>query len=282
MDLTGFLFGNVNEDGELEDESVLDKETVVQLSRMGVGAGFGEFVEGGAVTVGGGEDGDTSEEYDSDVDVAKAVDKSPTAVDFADITELAEEGGGEGARGAAEGEEEQGIKEVLFQKGMAFAQAQLSASGSGLVEVSMDTDDYDVDSEEVAAAGSQPLPSNSDDEGEPLLQRADSGYTSASASLPLSDPSSLDLPPSSLPLPGLETTSLVDHITPPSQVTPPPVATPSSLVEAPPTDMSVNPGAATEGAGQTGKIESAIPYLIPKDMTLEQLHAKVRPQSCLV
>ena len=25
MDLTGFLFGNVNEDGELEDESVLDK-----------------------------------------------------------------------------------------------------------------------------------------------------------------------------------------------------------------------------------------------------------------
>ena len=25
MDLTGFLFGNVNEDGELEDESLLDK-----------------------------------------------------------------------------------------------------------------------------------------------------------------------------------------------------------------------------------------------------------------
>ena len=25
MDLTGFLFGNVNEEGELEDESVLDK-----------------------------------------------------------------------------------------------------------------------------------------------------------------------------------------------------------------------------------------------------------------
>lgn len=30
MDLTGFLFGNVNEEGELEDESVLDK--VAQLS----------------------------------------------------------------------------------------------------------------------------------------------------------------------------------------------------------------------------------------------------------
>ena len=25
MDLTGFLFGNVNEEGELEDESILDK-----------------------------------------------------------------------------------------------------------------------------------------------------------------------------------------------------------------------------------------------------------------
>ena len=25
MDITGFLFGNVNKEGELEDESVLDK-----------------------------------------------------------------------------------------------------------------------------------------------------------------------------------------------------------------------------------------------------------------
>ena len=32
MDWTGFLFGNVNEDGELEDESVLDK-----VGRMCVG-----------------------------------------------------------------------------------------------------------------------------------------------------------------------------------------------------------------------------------------------------
>ena len=145
----------------------------------------------------------------------------------------------------------------------------------------MDTDDYDMDSEEVPTADSQPLPSNSDNEGEPLLQRADSGYTSASASLPLSDPNSLDLPPSSLPPPDLETTSLMDHISPLSQVTPPPVATPTPLTEAPPSDMAVNPpGPATEDAGQSvgqeaSKIESAIPYLIPKDMTLEQLHAKV-------
>lgn len=29
MDLTGFLFGNVNEEGELEDESLLDKVSLV-------------------------------------------------------------------------------------------------------------------------------------------------------------------------------------------------------------------------------------------------------------
>ena len=33
MDLTGFLFGNVNEDGELEDESVLDKVSHRRRSR---------------------------------------------------------------------------------------------------------------------------------------------------------------------------------------------------------------------------------------------------------
>lgn len=44
---------------------------MIQLSRMGVGAGFSELVEGGDVRVGGeggGEDGESSEEYDSDLD----------------------------------------------------------------------------------------------------------------------------------------------------------------------------------------------------------------------
>lgn len=125
------------------------QETVVQLSRMGVGAGIGELVEGAVVRVGA-DDGDSLDEYDSDVDVgmvfhstvcggvhfvlitlccvcvAKAVDKSPTAVDFADITELAEEGEGEEREGlSTEGLEDQERNE-MFQKGMAFAQAQLS------------------------------------------------------------------------------------------------------------------------------------------------------------
>lgn len=123
------------------------QETVVQLSRMGVGAGIGELVEGGVVRMGG-DDGDSFDEYDSDGDagtsqkcvmrsylntvcvcVAKAVDKSPTAVDFADITELAEEGEGEGegkSSGGLGDRKDSENKEMLFQKGMAFAQAQLS------------------------------------------------------------------------------------------------------------------------------------------------------------
>lgn len=35
MDLTGFLFGNVNEEGELEDESILDKVSSLQKPEVG-------------------------------------------------------------------------------------------------------------------------------------------------------------------------------------------------------------------------------------------------------
>lgn len=34
MDLTGFLFGNVNEEGELEDESLLDRVYPFKAHRM--------------------------------------------------------------------------------------------------------------------------------------------------------------------------------------------------------------------------------------------------------
>ena len=39
MDLTGFLFGNVNEDGELEDDEVLDKVVVCKPSLPGCMSG---------------------------------------------------------------------------------------------------------------------------------------------------------------------------------------------------------------------------------------------------
>ena len=170
--------------------------------------------------------------------------KSPTAEDFADIAELADEGD---APKSSREIVSQGVSmettEDYYQKGMAFAQAQ--TSGSGLTAVSMDTDDYDEESEEVNT--NQSLPSNTNKEGFP--DQPDSGY----GSVPLSDPGfSLD-PSFQTPPP--------DHTL---QSTSPRVDTPTSSVE--PDE---------EGKQETGKIESAIPYLIPKDMTLEQLHAKV-------
>ena len=45
------------------------QETVLQLSRMGVGTGFGDIVDSGVVKeVRAGEDSESSEDYDSDVD----------------------------------------------------------------------------------------------------------------------------------------------------------------------------------------------------------------------
>lgn len=51
------------------------QETVVQLSRLGVTAEIGELVEGGMVRVGA-DDGDSLDEYDSDVDVGKVLHSS--------------------------------------------------------------------------------------------------------------------------------------------------------------------------------------------------------------
>ena len=68
--------------------------------------------------------------------------------------------------------------------------------------VSMETDDYDMDSEEVPAVHSQLLPGDTNEEGQPLPQRSDSGYASAPSSLPLSEESQESqpaLPPPSSP-----------------------------------------------------------------------------------
>lgn len=176
--------------------------------------------------------------------VGQLLDKSPTAEDFTDITELADEG--TSSREMEEGDEvisDQHKDDALFQKGVAFAQSQ-QPGGSGLVAI--DTDDYD--DEETPDSVDQSV-INEDDS-----QLPDSGYDS----LPLSDPNSID----------------------PS---PPLLATPQT----PPT-LSDTSEDGKEGEG--GKIESAIPYLIPKDMTIEQLHSKVslslsvflcKPQSLL-
>ena len=119
--------------------------------------------------------------------------------------------------------------------------------------VSMETDDYDVSEEDVPVISSQSLP--------------DSGYGS---SLPLSESDSQEAPPpSSLPTPSHPTpttqlTSLTDHT---SSLA---VTTPTSLVA----EGAVS-GGQERSESTADKIESAIPYLIPKDMTLEQLHDRV-------
>lgn len=59
------------------------QETVLQLSRMGVGSSLTELVEGGKVA--GAEEGDSSEEYDSDTDTGESSEEGRS-----------EEGGREG------------------------------------------------------------------------------------------------------------------------------------------------------------------------------------------
>ena len=92
MDITGFLFGNVNEEGELEDETLLDKvkprlilirvhlrildqECVSQLARLGVAGELSQLVSEG--------EGQLEDEGGEE-----SVAKAPTAQDFADIAEV--------------------------------------------------------------------------------------------------------------------------------------------------------------------------------------------------
>lgn len=48
MDLTGFLFGNIDESGQLEDDGLLDGESkrmLSSLSRLGLGSMLSEVLE---------------------------------------------------------------------------------------------------------------------------------------------------------------------------------------------------------------------------------------------
>ncbi|CAH1372514.1 unnamed protein product [Tenebrio molitor] len=103
VDLTGFLFGNINEQGELESD-VLDTESQKQLSnlgKLGLGSTLKEMIGVENITK---EDSDS--DYDmQDVEKTKFEEnsseansqnddmeaKSPSAIDFSDINELAEE-----------------------------------------------------------------------------------------------------------------------------------------------------------------------------------------------
>uniref|UniRef100_A0A668AGM7 Transcription initiation factor TFIID subunit n=1 Tax=Myripristis murdjan TaxID=586833 RepID=A0A668AGM7_9TELE len=79
--LTGFLFGNINEDGQLEDDSVLDNESKKHL------AGLGSLGLGSLITeITASEEDDQEENRDSGW-----VKSTEDAVDYSDISEVAED-----------------------------------------------------------------------------------------------------------------------------------------------------------------------------------------------
>ncbi|CAG4983002.1 unnamed protein product [Colias eurytheme] len=80
MDLTGFLFGNIDESGQLEDDGLLDgdsKRMLSSLNRLGLGSMLSEVLD--------------QEEPNKDDEEKDYTQKSPSAVDFFDIDDAADE-----------------------------------------------------------------------------------------------------------------------------------------------------------------------------------------------
>ncbi|XP_061818203.1 transcription initiation factor TFIID subunit 1 isoform X1 [Nerophis lumbriciformis] len=85
--ITGFLFGNINEDGQLEDDSVLDNESKKHL------AGLGNLGLGSLITeITANEDAEQEESKNTtSVDAEGWVKSTEDAVDYSDISEVAED-----------------------------------------------------------------------------------------------------------------------------------------------------------------------------------------------
>ncbi|XP_068187633.1 transcription initiation factor TFIID subunit 1 isoform X3 [Antennarius striatus] len=85
--ITGFLFGNINEDGQLEDDSVLDNESKKHL------AGLGSLGLGSLITeiTSSENDGQEESRESVSVDAEGWVKSTEDAVDYSDISEVAED-----------------------------------------------------------------------------------------------------------------------------------------------------------------------------------------------
>lgn len=84
FDLTSFMFGNVDESGQLENNDLLDndmKKYLPSLSKLGFNSMVSEIIDSSEIQ-------NVQNGYE---DVKSVNDKSPTAQDFFDINELAEE-----------------------------------------------------------------------------------------------------------------------------------------------------------------------------------------------
>ncbi|XP_066190073.1 transcription initiation factor TFIID subunit 1 isoform X3 [Sylvia atricapilla] len=83
--LAGFLFGNINEAGQLEGDSVLDKESKKHLAGLGV-LGLGNLIT--EITA---SEEDSAESDGAHLDEEGWVKSTEDAVDYSDITEVAED-----------------------------------------------------------------------------------------------------------------------------------------------------------------------------------------------
>lgn len=83
FDLTSFMFGNIDESGQLESDDLLDNDTkkyLASLSKLGFGSMVSEVI--GSSELQG---------VENQGDINDLNEKSPSAQDFFDIDELAEE-----------------------------------------------------------------------------------------------------------------------------------------------------------------------------------------------
>lgn len=86
FDLTSFMFGNIDESGQLENDDLLDSDTkkyLASLSKLGLSSMVSDVIGSSELL---------HSRFDNDHENSNGLDeKSPTAQDFFDIDELAEE-----------------------------------------------------------------------------------------------------------------------------------------------------------------------------------------------
>ncbi|XP_076131392.1 transcription initiation factor TFIID subunit 1 isoform X1 [Alosa pseudoharengus] len=86
--LTGFLFGNINEDGQLEGDSVLDTESKKHLAGLG-SLGLGSLIT--EITASEEDEDRDDEQEQAGTDSEGWVKSTEDAVDYSDISEVAED-----------------------------------------------------------------------------------------------------------------------------------------------------------------------------------------------
>lgn len=96
INMTGFLFGNIDENGQLEDD-ILDpeaKQHLASLSRLGLNSFIREMMSN--ETANEERDYESENKHDDEYETVNErdinyIEKSPNAFDFSDINELAED-----------------------------------------------------------------------------------------------------------------------------------------------------------------------------------------------